>query len=278
MSGLTGPVTLRYTVDNGVTWKPIQALPQNALNHLWVVPNEPTSIRRSVTGLMSAPTARIMVQQGALADTSEGFSIAVRPQPAVELTAPNGTEFWDEGESVTIGWSATAVSNVDILLSTDNGATWGTTIATNIDATPLNYTWTVPHLNDSTLFRMVKVMVRSNPSGTPSDVSDAPFTYRPDGAAGIVEITSVREMTLFGAFPNPFTTSTEVRWNQLVSAPVTMRVYDLSGALVAQQSTDMLAPGAQRMVMQAGTMPNGVYVYELLIGTQSVRSRVTLTR
>jgi hypothetical protein len=92
------------------------------------------------------------------------------------------------------------------------------------------------------------------------------------------EITGIREVTLFGAFPNPLATTTEELWRQIASAPVTLRVYDVVGSLVAEQSTDMLTPGEQKLTLAAGTMPNGIYVYELSIGTQVVRSRVTLSR
>lgn len=276
MSALTGPVTLMYTIDDGATWSPLATLPQTALNHQWIVPNEPTLVRRSVTGLMSAPTARVMVSQGLLSDTSAGFSIAVRQQPAIELTSPNGAEIWNEGQQVTIGWTFQVLQYVDIMLSTDNGVTWPVTIAANVLAAPLNYTWTVPHISDNTL-TSVKVKVVTNPGGTPADESNAAFTYNPLGA-GITEITSVRELTLFGAFPNPFATTSEVRWNQIVNSPVTLSVYNMLGALVDRQSTSTLAPGAHQLVLSSGTMPNGVYVYELRIGNQTVRSNVTLAR
>ncbi|MBC8144803.1 MAG: hypothetical protein H7X80_04400, partial [bacterium] len=251
MNGLAGAVVLTYTVDDGATWKPLVTLPHDALNFYWIVPNEPTLVKGNEAGLMSAPTARVAVAQGNLADTSGGFSIAVRQAPAVAVTAPNGAEIWREGQQVTIGWNFQVLTNVDIMLSTDDGATWGTTIATNIPAAPLNYTYTVPHLNDNRL-NNVKVMVRANPGGAPSDISDAPFTFLPLGTVGIGEITSVHELSLFGAFPNPFATSTEVRWKQNVNAPVTLRVYNLVGAIVAQQSTDMLAPGTHQLMLTSG--------------------------
>jgi hypothetical protein len=278
MTGLEGPVTVRTSIDDGATWNLEASLGHDALSYSWIVPNTPTKTRSTEAGLMSAPTARIMVAQGALADTSGGFSIAVRQAPAVQVTGPNGGEMWREGQQVTIGWSFQVLQNVDIMISTDDGATWGTTVATNVAAAPMNYTYTVPRISNDPLVNKVRVRVSANPGGVPFDVSDAPFTYHPLGVAGVAENMSVREMTLFGAFPNPFATSTEVRWQQHISSPVTLRVYDAAGLLVAEKSTGTLAPGAHNVVLEAGSMPAGNYVYELRIGAASIRSRVTLTR
>jgi hypothetical protein len=275
MQGITTPVSLMYTVDD-TTWTAITSLPAGSLTHAWIVPDEPTLARRGGS-LHSAPTAKIIVAGGGLSDTSDGFSIERRVTPMVSVTSPNTSAVtWREGTQVSIAWDFAAVSNVDIMLSTDNGATWGTTIAQNALASLQTYSWTVPHLADTSL-RSLVVRVSANPGGAPSDVSDVSFMYEPS-PSGVAELTGVRQTMLFGNFPNPFATTTEIRWRQSISAPVTLRIYNQAGSLVHEESTPTQHPGEQRMSVSAGTMPSGVYLYELRIGGEAIRSLMTITR
>jgi hypothetical protein len=276
MQGIAGPVGLMYTVDDGTTWKSITTLAAGSLQHSWIVPDEPTLAKHGAR-LQSAPTARIMVGAGTLSDTSLGFSIERRLSPSVEVTSPNlSTEMWTEGTAVTIRWDFQVISNVDIMLSTDDGATWGTTIVQNASAALQSYTWNVPHLADTSLGSL-RVRVSANPGGTPADDSDVSFGYRPS-TSGVADLTGMRQMMLFGNFPNPFATTTELRWRQSVTAPAILRIYNQAGSLVFEETTGVANPGDQRLVVSSGTMPNGVYLYELRIAGETLRSLMTITR
>jgi hypothetical protein len=276
--GIAGPIDLSLSVDDGATWEPIASLPAGTLTHMWEVPDRPTLARLTGGRLQGAPTARIKVMGDGIEASTGGFTIE-RPQVAsLNVTSPNlGTEIWREGQNVTISWNYNVVQNVDIQLSTDGGSTWGTTIAQNVMASLQSYTYTVPHLHDSILTSLV-VRVASAPGATVSDMSDVPFTFYPAGINSVGAITGIRETSLFGSFPNPFTTSTEIRWYQNVVAPVTLSIYNGLGVLVGQESTGTLAAGDQRLTVNAGAMPNGVYHYVLNIGGTTLRSQMTLTR
>jgi endonuclease/exonuclease/phosphatase family metal-dependent hydrolase len=92
------------------------------------------------------------------------------PQATAQVTAPNGGETWAAGSSQTIRWTANGVTNVSVELSLD-----GTTFSTLSASTPAaagQLAVTVPMV----MTAAARIRVTAVPGGTPSDVSDAPFT------------------------------------------------------------------------------------------------------
>lgn len=97
--------------------------------------------------------------------------------PTAYLKNLRGGESLTPATNFQINWISDddkfAVQSVDLLLSTDSGATWPTTIATAI-APSGQFTWTVP--NVFTTHARVKVVVHDNESLTGSDASPVDFT------------------------------------------------------------------------------------------------------
>ncbi len=96
--------------------------------------------------------------------------------PLAYLTTPNGGEIVTSGSSVDIRWVSdddVATTDVDLLLSTDGGATFPTVIA-SATADDRHFAWTVPS-TPSTQAR-VRVVVRDALGNTGSDDSDSNFT------------------------------------------------------------------------------------------------------
>jgi hypothetical protein len=96
--------------------------------------------------------------------------------PTALVRFPNGGQQFTPGDQVEIRWSTDdreGVANVDILLSTDGGATFPTTIAA---ATPDDgsFVWTVPNTGSSNA--IVRVVARGDDNDTGFDDSDAVFT------------------------------------------------------------------------------------------------------
>ena len=98
------------------------------------------------------------------------FALPVAPAATVQVTSPNGGETWAAGSSQTIRWTATGVTSVSVELSTD-GTTF-TQLSASTAATAGQLAVTVPQVATTA----ARVRVTAVPGGTPSDVSDAPFT------------------------------------------------------------------------------------------------------
>ncbi|GMV24607.1 MAG: hypothetical protein AMXMBFR58_06380 [Phycisphaerae bacterium] len=95
--------------------------------------------------------------------------------PVAYLRAPNGGQTFNPGDGVEITWITdddVAVTNVDLLLSTDGGATYPITIA-SATADDGSFTWIVPDY--AVNHARVKVVARDAASNTGSDASDADF-------------------------------------------------------------------------------------------------------
>lgn len=97
--------------------------------------------------------------------------------PGVYMTSQNESPVIDPDQTVTTTWlfdSPDGVTTADLLLSTDGGATYNTTIASNFDASAGAFQWTAP--NVGTTDASLRLVIR-DPDGNESfDVSDASFT------------------------------------------------------------------------------------------------------
>jgi agmatine/peptidylarginine deiminase len=103
-------------------------------------------------------------------------SLAPDPIPHAKINAPNGGELWIAGETHDILWTASddvGVTSVDLLLSTDSGATYPQTIAAGLANTG-TYPWMIPSL--ATSHARVKVVAHDGDGNAGEDASDADFT------------------------------------------------------------------------------------------------------
>jgi hypothetical protein len=96
--------------------------------------------------------------------------------PAVSVTSPVGGEAWKVASSHAITWTATdnvGVTAVDLAYSTDGGATYPNTIATNL-ANSGSYAWTVPNAPGTTV--RVRATARDAAGNSGTGASAANFT------------------------------------------------------------------------------------------------------
>ncbi|UCB53353.1 MAG: S8 family serine peptidase, partial [Candidatus Zixiibacteriota bacterium] len=108
--------------------------------------------------------------------------------PQVTVTAPNGGEVWDVGQTYAITWNATdnvGVSSVSIYYSYDGGSNYN--LIDNISGNPGTYDWTVP--NTPSTQCLVQVFAYDDAANEGSDISDAFFTIQQDTEAPVVTVT-----------------------------------------------------------------------------------------
>ena len=95
------------------------------------------------------------------------------------------------------------------------------------------------------------------------------------GARGIypsaTSITRTHEeappaFTLHPNVPNPFSTTTEIRFTLPEATPLSLVVYDVLGRTVAQLADGWYGPGTHRVTWQPGALPAGLYVCRLTAG------------
>jgi immune inhibitor A len=96
--------------------------------------------------------------------------------PVVTVTAPNGGETWYIDSFFDVTWTATdniGVTSIDILLSTDGGATYPRTLATG-EANDGTFSWLVDE--PPTTQARIKVIAYDAAGNSGEDTSDADFT------------------------------------------------------------------------------------------------------
>lgn len=112
--------------------------------------------------------------------------------PELNLVYPNGGPIWEVGKTVKIQWESANITNLDVALSTDGGATW-----TNLATTPANqqsYNLVVP--NSITSAAKIKI------SGeTLTDQSDGNFSIIPNDNK-IFKIVVLGSSTAAGTGPS----------------------------------------------------------------------------
>ena len=90
----------------------------------------------------------------------------------------------------------------------------------------------------------------------------------------------------FGVFqnaPNPFNPSTVIRFDLAGAAPVTLKVFDVSGALVATLVDDQLPAGHHQAVWhgrddQGRTVSSGAYFYRIIAGNNIETRQMMLVK
>ncbi|MEQ8850861.1 MAG: agmatine deiminase family protein [Phycisphaerales bacterium] len=95
--------------------------------------------------------------------------------PTALVRTPNGGEVLDPGQTVSIEWASdddVSVSSVDLLFSSDGGATFPTTIATGLPVSG-SYNWTVPSV--FTTQGRIRAVARDGVGNTGFDDSDGDF-------------------------------------------------------------------------------------------------------
>jgi len=106
--------------------------------------------------------------------------------PTVALTLPNGGESLPGGSGFTITWTASdpdgddTLQHFEITLSTDGGATFNTTINSDIPGTSRTFNWSIPFGINTTTAR-IRITAFDGAGGTAHDDSDANFTITDAG-------------------------------------------------------------------------------------------------
>ncbi len=203
--------------------------------------------------------------------------------PAVTVATPNGGEVWFLGESHDITWSAgdaAGIDSVTVLLSTDGGLTYQTTLAGAAPNTgALN--WTVPTSMLSATSR-VKV-VAYDPSGNGgADVSDGDF-YIADPALVGVEAGKPVMLALHAVRPHPARAPVALRYDLPRPGPVSLEIHDLLGRRVRSLERGGREAGRHEVAWDGRDESGqpvgaGVYYYRLRAGPFERSRRMVLVR
>ncbi|MBU1875021.1 PQQ-binding-like beta-propeller repeat protein, partial [bacterium] len=161
-------IALYYSVDNGISYIPIDTTELNDSSYTWIIPNTPSNKCK----------VKIIARDGVGNtgfDISDGtFIIADTTRPFVQVTSPNGGEMFGIGLTDTIKYSISDNVEIDfsqIYYSIDNGVSFE--LIDSISGTSDEYIWEVPLAFSNECF--IKIIAIDNSGNSNEDVSDLPF-------------------------------------------------------------------------------------------------------
>lgn len=146
------PVTFHHSADGGNTWNLIASGFGASGSYGWVGPGAIAGthqVRATATDLV-----------GISSTTTATFTMDTTG-PVVTLNAPANGAVIAGGSGYTILWNATDTNllpnPITIEYSTDSGSTWNL-IVSSLSNTPMNYNWSVPSMDSSTVRVRVKAL------------------------------------------------------------------------------------------------------------------------
>jgi hypothetical protein len=165
--------SLQYSLDNGLTWKPItENLPVNS--YAWTVPVPAKNKTQCLIRAIGYDALNFEVGQ----DTSDSpFAIEV-----LRLDSPNGGEALQSGTQHPITWTTHATKNpvakVKLYYTKNNGTTW--ILITKITSNPGRYVWTIPSVKKAKHACRVKLELKDSTGKiVGADMSDQTFIMYP---------------------------------------------------------------------------------------------------
>jgi hypothetical protein len=83
---------------------------------------------------------------------------------------------------------------------------------------------------------------------------------------------------LIGNYPNPFNSSTVIRFRLADPATVELEIFNVLGQRVETLQTGYMAAGEHELVWNADAVPSGVYFCRLMAGDRSAVQKMTLIK
>lgn len=167
-------IKIEYTINGGAVWKLISDNIESTGTYTW-------------ENIPDVNSSQVLVKisdadDGAPSDISENnLSISNQIVQSLEVTAPNGNEFWEANTAKNITWNSSAITHVKIEFTSNNGLEW--IVVEDSLASSGSYDWTVPNVNST----QSKIRISDAADGDPIDESNATFRIK---QAGILTLIS----------------------------------------------------------------------------------------
>jgi photosystem II stability/assembly factor-like uncharacterized protein len=253
------------------------------------------------TGATRYQDAAAMGMQNAWIVGDGGVIRATTNGGATWFNQPSGTGSDLQGVhfiSASEGW--VAGQNSTLRYTSNGGASWvarSTGINVGLDAVSFansNEGWAVGNLGAVFHSTNGGILWVAENSGTVNELNDVFF--RGVGAGWAVgdlgtiifrgQIAGIGEplanapsgVALLASHPNPFHRATTIGYALQSDSPVTLRLYDQQGRMVATLDEGLRTAGQHRLEWEPGDLAAGVYFYRLEAGSFSETRRMTLLK
>ncbi|TKJ36564.1 hypothetical protein CEE37_14890 [candidate division LCP-89 bacterium B3_LCP] len=86
------------------------------------------------------------------------------------------------------------------------------------------------------------------------------------------------EISLLGAYPNPFNPTTTISYQLPASSLVSLSIYDITGRQVTELVNGWRDAGNHEVTFDASDLPSGMYIYNLTAGEYQATGKVVLVK
>ena len=111
-------------------------------------------------------------------------------------------------------------------------------------------------------------------------VGQSQFTLSVYGTSVAVEDDDIipERLTLHSAYPNPFNPSTIISFDLPDADMVSLDIFDIAGRQVASLISEYMIPGSHQISWNPGNLSSGVYLVNLVIGTETFNQKITFIK
>jgi hypothetical protein len=184
----------------------------------------------------------------------------------VMMLSPTDDGYATQTEQVDLAWDITDLPE-GITLELTNNIT-----GQNIDLTgDLSATISLPSKGS--------FLTSGDFMGTYPVVGQSQFTLSVYGTLAAVEDDVLPErLTLHSAYPNPFNPSTLIRFDLSNADMVSLDIFDIAGKQVASLINEYMIPGNHQISWNPGNLSSGIYLVNLVVGTETFNEKITFIK
>ena len=104
------------------------------------------------------------------------------------------------------------------------------------------------------------------------------ITYTDKSGPNAVDARPAESLALCSNYPNPFNSSTVIRFNVGIRDQVEIRVFDMQGREIQTLVSGLMEPGSHEAYFSADHLASGVYIYAVRAGSHQVMRKMLLAR
>lgn len=180
----------------------------------------------------------------------------------VSLVYPKGGEHFTPGQQINIQWKVEVdhgANTWELYFSLNKGISWDT-LATGIKKSQLSYEWTIPDSLENKTCRILVVQNNAVGSDYTSQCSDFSIGTVDDISSND---SSIREFSLYPAYPNPFNNSTIISFNLTNRTNVELNIYNITGQKIKTLINRQMETGFYKISWNADNYSSGIYFCEI---------------
>ena len=108
-------------------------------------------------------------------------------------------------------------------------------------------------------------------------VGQSQFTLSVYGTLAAAEDDDIlpERLTLHSAYPNPFNPSTVISFDLSDADMVSLDIFDIAGRQVASLISEYMIPGSHQINWNPGNLSSGIYLVNLVAGTETLNQKIT---